>query len=113
MGFSLNSLFEPGQTTELPSFIERPSQEIGSRIGNILNRPGQRTFNPTEQEGIEGLIRQAQAGNPFLGQSTNFLQNLFQSGGLNDAEFGPGAGTGRWRGDQSCGGRDRQDRVRR
>lgn len=92
MGFSLNSLFEPGMTSELPSFIQRPSQEIGNRIGNILNRPTQRTFNPTEEEGVQGLIRQAQAGNPFLGQSTNFLQGLFQSGGLNQAETGLAGG---------------------
>ena len=71
-------------------YVAKPFEprELILRIGNILKRPGQRTFNDVEQEGVSGLIQQAQAGNPFLGQSTQFLQNLFQSGGLNDAESG-------------------------
>jgi hypothetical protein len=74
--------------TEIPGYIERPSEYIGNRIAGLLKRPDQRGFNATQQSGLYGVINTANAGNPFLADNTGFLSGLYDSGGLNSQSAG-------------------------
>ena len=90
MGF-LDSLLGGGSettTAEIPRYIERPSEFIANRVGTIMGQPGQRQFNPFQQQGVNQLVETARAGNPFLGQSTQFLQDLYGTSGMGEGEFG-------------------------
>ena len=90
MGF-LDSILGGGSETvetEVPRYIERPSEFIGNRVNTILGQPQQRGFNQFQQEGVGRIVETARAPNPFLGQSTQFLQDLYGTSGMGEGEFG-------------------------
>ena len=79
-------------SSHLPGYIEDASKNIGYRVGQLVNQPGQQGFNQTQRNGLYGIINEAMGGNAYASGAEDWLSGLFSGNGLNAEQSGLASG---------------------